>query len=303
MTNLPLIYLDMSALNRIKNGDILWRPDLLQAVISNEHYTEMSRATYFTDLTDCLTEIHAMELAVDCVDGRVVNSAQINPVPDFAYRAAEHINNMKVGQSSLALARSYMAYFYGAIDASSLIAEVEKLPDILNELLGENLPPEIDQRGRRAVEGLVQMTRTADLWPRGDVGVLEAFAIGKQQIDNLPSDTVFDEIWKIVRPIAGDATRDQFFGVDPIDKQGYETWPRYLAAAGLYSMLNLFRHGKDKGLQNPKRTANILSDGAHTANAMFCDALITHDKGQAKKARAIYAYLGARTVVTELQHA
>lgn len=68
---------------------------------------------------------------------------------------------------------------------------------------------------------------------------------------------------------------DQFFGFDPVDKQGYDVWSPYLGIVGCYTALNFVGYGTDKGIADPKSLPNIMSDAAHIAIASFCDAVMS----------------------------
>jgi len=55
-------------------------------------------------------------------------------------------------------------------------------------------------------------------------------------------------IWKLLKDKSPGLSADQFYGFDPIDKQGYETWPLFLGVAGCHTVLNFIGFRPDEGL-------------------------------------------------------
>ncbi|EHH2456278.1 hypothetical protein J7X56_004539 [Vibrio parahaemolyticus] len=114
-------------------------------------------------------------------------------------------------------------------------------------------------------------------------------------------DTPLESLWLLIQDKYENMTPEQFYGFDPVDKQGYEKWPLYLGIVGCHTMLNFLGFNADRGLANAQKLPGILSDGAHTAMAIYCDAIISKDKKFCAKARAIYRYLGLNIQVLEIE--
>ena len=92
-------------------------------------------------------------------------------------------------------------------------------------------------------------------------------------------------------------TADQYFGFDPVDKQGYKEWPIFLGIVGCHTMLNVLGFRPDGGLTKPSDIPGILSDGSHIAHAAYCQGLLSRDQKLIAKARAIYRYKNIGTQV------
>ncbi|MEZ8955669.1 hypothetical protein AB4508_20850 [Vibrio splendidus] len=130
---------------------------------------------------------------------------------------------------------------------------------------------------------------------RQDLGTSRGRA-GNTADDNNP----LESLWLLVKDKYKDMSPEQFYSFDPIDKQGYEKWPLYLGIVGCHTMLNFLGFNADRGLANAHKLPGILSDGAHTAMAIYCDAIISKDKKFCAKARAIYRYLNLNIQVLEI---
>jgi len=66
-------------------------------------------------------------------------------------------------------------------------------------------------------------------------------------------------------------------------------------------MLNFLGFKADKGLSKVADLPGILSDGAHTAIASYCDAVVSRDKRFCAKAKAIYSFKNINTEVIQLK--
>jgi len=148
------------------------------------------------------------------------------------------------------------------------------------------------------IQNIVQgpMQRIQELeHSRGQIGT------GKGRAGNASSDSnPIQSLWLLIQNNYVDITIDQYFGFDPIDKQGYENWPLYLGIIGCHTILNFLGFHADRGLNNIDKIPGIMSDANHTAMAIYCDAIISKDKKFCAKARAIYTYLGLDIQVLEI---
>jgi hypothetical protein len=68
-----------------------------------------------------------------------------------------------------------------------------------------------------------------------DIGTTRAaFGDEKGTIGGVLDEHQIKQIWEIIYPAmnGADISCDQFFGFDPIEKQGYKLWPMYLGIIG-----------------------------------------------------------------------
>jgi hypothetical protein len=103
-------------------------------------------------------------------------------------------------------------------------------------------------------------------------------------------DNPLDEIWKLLKESVPGVTADQFFGFDPIDKQGYQEWPMFLGIVGCHTVLNFIGYRPDKLLAKAEDIPGILSDDTHIAYGAYCHGIFSRDKKFIAKAKAIYRY-------------
>jgi hypothetical protein len=126
----------------------------------------------------------------------------------------------------------------------------------------------------------------------------EAFGDGKGAIGSVSGENQIEQIWEIILPNlqTTEISCDQFFGFDPIDKQGYETWPTYLGIIGCCATMDILGFQSEKKCRNIEKIHNIRSDSVHIAMGAYCSAIMSEDKRLVKRAKAIYEYKNISTV-------
>lgn len=119
-----------------------------------------------------------------------------------------------------------------------------------------------------------------------------AFGDEKGAIGSISGEKQIEKIWEIISPTMQgcDISCDQFFGFDPIEKQGYENWPIYLGIIGCNSVLDILGFQAEKKCRKLNKIHNVRSDAGHIAMGAYCSAIISEDKRLVKRAKAIYEY-------------
>jgi len=143
--------------------------------------------------------------------------------------------------------------------------------------------------------------------PLQDVGKLEvtrkALGTNKGRAGNLADkENPILELWQLVSKGLPDLTPDQYFGFDPIDKQGYDEWPMFLGIVGCHTVLNFLGFRPDAGLAKSEDLSGIMSDGSHIAYAAYCQGLFSRDRKLLAKAKAIYRYKNIATQVLSVEY-
>jgi hypothetical protein len=175
------------------------------------------------------------------------------------------------------------------------------LPDTtVNELISKeinNAKALIENQGLTGfVEDIDISVMPAD--PPGAKEFRDSINIDPCVIFNYPPHQAIDLIWEDVSKIFGDScSQDSFFGIEPIDLQGYDVWPMYLKTVGMHTILNLLGYRSDKQLHKFRKTRASQSDASHIGFAIHSDYLITMDIAMGYKAEAIYSKLGINTKV------
>ncbi|UFS68867.1 hypothetical protein LPW11_13275 [Geomonas sp. RF6] len=124
----------------------------------------------------------------------------------------------------------------------------------------------------------------------------KAFGDGKGAIGSISGQNQLLKIWEIVRPSCPGMSLDQFFGFDPIEKEGYDEWPIYLGIIGCCSVMDILGFQAERKCRKLQKVPNVMSDAKHIANGAFCTAILSQDKRLICRARAIYEYKGIASV-------
>lgn len=296
------IYIDQNVVSTFASGDIslLRRGDVTYAY-SSEHFSEISRHVEPLRFLDALAELRAVEVMVDIDhNGQIIDTAHLVLHDDIRARYLDHVTNITQADEHLELFRGIVAHSWGSANFDELTSSVERLPELISALLPEGEGSRTLDEAVRVSDSLLaklsagpRRISLTDL--RASLGTYGRYFGGIDPADAIPM------LWKLISEDVPDATMDQVFGKAPIDTQGYERWPRYLAAVACHGMLNTLSFHPDRGMGRSSNVAGILSDGVHMASAMFCDVLLTQDYRFWAKAKAAYAYLGAKTEVAWLK--
>lgn len=294
---LPTFYLDQNIIGYVTNGSFPLPKGRVVPVISPEHFTEIARGDAL-NLLDTLEEIEAQELIVGRDDdNRYTGQAALSPPGAIRARYAEHVANLEGGRAHIEMFQAFVARIWGADNQDSLLEQLGALPETIlppNELATH---PEIRVEAQRVSEALIDIVKARLPETTPLVTLRQAFGVDRGRAGDFDPKDAIPRIWERIAPRVPSVTMEQFFWKEPIDRLGYETWPIYMAVTHCHATLNTLGFRPDKGMADETRTANIVSDAIHLANASFCDVLLTADRRLADKAEAIYSFLGVDTHV------
>lgn len=293
---LPTAYLDMNIVGLVAEGSLRLPVGEVRYVYSSEHFTEISRGDG-AFLLDCLSALGAYEMSVDLDNWQITDTARLHANANIHDRYREHNELMSPGVAHTATFQSIAAMMWGADNVDRVRASIEDLPHTIlpNDQLDRN--PELVAEASRVAKHLLETLGPATRPRPPLVEQRRALGASRAQTAGLPPEQVIPEIWSRISPQVAGLTMEELFGAKPIDALGYKIWPMFLAAIQCHSMLNTLGYRPDKGMADEDRTANILSDGAHIAHAMYCDLLLTADRRLSAKASVVYAFLRAKTRV------
>lgn len=300
------VYLDHNIVDDISKGDLsLKSSGEVVWIYSYESFCEIRRSGNGDRFLDALESIKARRLELTLDDNfRMTEAAQI-----FEYKSPheeynsylEAVSDCEIDQSSNL---EFMARLFGAENNAALFSHTSSLENNIRALLEPH--GLYDEETKTKVERIrAELTQFIN-GPLQNIGSLEttreAFGTHKGRAGNLASlENPIQEIWDLVKKSANRLTPDQYFGFDPIDKQGYGNWPMFLGIVGCHTMLNILGFRPDDGLTKTDDIPGILSDGSHIGHAAYCQGLLSRDRKLLVKARAIYRYKNIATQVFSIE--
>lgn len=119
---------------------------------------------------------------------------------------------------------------------------------------------------------------------------------GKGVVGSISGENQLLKIWEIIGPECSGITCNQFFGFDPVDKQGYNEWPVCLGIVGCCAVMDIIGFQAEKKCRKLDKIPNVRSDANHIAMGAFCSVIVSQDVRLIRRARAIYDYKGIVTV-------
>ena len=291
------IYLDHNILDDLsKNRMTLEVPDDTIWVYSDENFNEIKRARDMRFL-DVLRQLKARKLELEFdnqfrLTGRAFLHDYCEP-KDMYQQWLDNINEIHVDEC-IQSQMQFLIRLAGADNYSEILHQHNKLKEFLYALLSPHdlITDEIESQIEQAVEDIKLVTHGQLQNAQSLVTSRAAIGTGNGRASNLSiKDNPLKLIWDMLRDNYQGITIDQFYGFDPLNKQGYEEWPLYLGVVGCHTVLNFLGFHPDKGLNRIEKMPGILSDANHTAMAIYCDAILSKDQKFCAKARAIFAYL------------
>lgn len=296
----PLVYLDQNIIGQVANNVLKFRTfDEFTFVYSKEHFSEISRSSEPQKYLAALNEIDAklLELELDSnlkMTGRAV--LREDGTPSQLY--SEYIDAISEVPQGNNVFDPLIAWGNGGQDVESLRA----LPAALDETIGELTKDgyvkgnDVDPSNDSAIQGFEQVID--ELLENGSdiIKTRSAFGSNKGNIGNISGDNVIEQIWSIVSKNSGGMTCDEFFGFNPIDKQGYDNWPVYLGIVGCCSIMDILGFKSEKKCRKIDKIPNILSDASHIGMGAFCSLILSFDEKLVERANAIYQYKGIDSV-------
>lgn len=298
--NRPLVYIDQNVVGLHLEGKIrLSKRPALYWVYSKEHFAKIKRSSNSEQYLSVLDEIDAklLDLELDA-HWKITGTAKLIEHGNPTQHYESYMEAIGEVDSCENLFDPFLAWVNGGSDEGSF----KELPDRLAERvlsLTEELPldgqfvlrilntlkPEFTDMIERMVENGNDITKTR-----------KAFGDGKGAVGAIRGKNQLQQIWDIIVPSIPGISCDQFFGFDPVDKQGYETWPVYLGIVGCCAVLDIVGFQAEKKCRKLDKIPNIHSDSSHIAMGAFCSAILSEDKKLVRRARAIYEYKGIGTV-------
>ncbi len=294
--NNPLVYIDQNiiglqlkgALNLRQRDDLVW-------VYSKEHFAEIRRSNDPEQYLDILKNIDAKLLELTKITGEASLNNHGTPFQHYE----SYIDANSDVDFDNTLFDPFQVWVNGGGDEGPLkqvsdnIAEqilklTSELPFDTTEMTNkvDSIKPEFDSIIEEMISNGndINKTRAALGNEKGAVGSIS----GEHQIE---------KIWELISTtMTGTGVNcDQFFGFDPIDKQGYEIWPMYLGIIGCCAVMDILGFQAEKKCRKINKIHNVRSDSAHIAMGAFCAAILSEDRRLVKRARAIYEYKGIGT--------
>jgi len=270
------VYLDHNIVDDISKGDLSLKPsDKVIWIYSHENFGEIRRSGNEDRFLDALESIKARKLELT-LDGnfRMTGAAQIleyrSPHEEYC-SYLEASSDCEIDQSSDI---EFMARLFGAENKEDILSHPASFESNIRALLEPH--GLYDEETKNKVEKVRDKLTQFVNGPLQDVGSLEttreALGTHKGRAENLASlENPIEEIWDIVKKSANGMTPDQYFGFDPIDKQGYENWPMFLGIVACHTMLNVLGFRPDDGLTKTDDIPGILSDGSHVGHASLSE--------------------------------
>lgn len=303
----PLVYIDQNIIGLQQQGLIkLSNRDDMIWVYSKEHFAEMRRSDNPEKYLDILSDIGAkcLELILD-EDWKITGQAKLNEQGTPYQHYENYIEAMGEVDFDESIFDPFQVWVNGGGDE-----------DLLRDL-SENFAKQIFQLTIGLPFDTSEMTEKAEsIKPKFDSIIDEmisngndiqktrsAFGDEKGTIGSISGEKQIEKIWELISSTMGEAniSCDQFFGFDPIDKQGYESWPMYLGIVGCNAVLDILGFQAEKKCRKISKIHNVKSDACHIGMGAYCSAILSGDKRLIRRAKAIYEYkkIGTAAILVE----
>ena len=297
----PLIYIDQNIIGLQLNGTLNLRSrDDLVWVYSKEHFSEIRRSNnprlYLDVLNDM--DVKLLDLKLD-ENWEITGEANLISHGTPAQHYEDFIDATGDVEFDDTIFDPFQVWVNGGGDEGPLKQVSSKLAEKILSLTSE-LPFDTTEMINKANVIKLQFdSMIEEMISNGNdiKKTREAFGDGKGAIGSIAGGRQFEQIWKIIAPAMGaePISCDQFFGFDPIDKQGYESWPVYLGIVSCCAVMDILGFQAEKKCRKISKVHNVRSDSGHIAMGAFCSAIISEDRRLVKRAKAIYEYKGLGT--------
>lgn len=299
------IYLDHNILDALsKNRMILDVPEDTIWVYSDENFKEIKRANDMRFL-DILKNLKARKLELQFDNKfRLTECAILHKYcePRDMYQCwLNNINEIHV-EEVVELQMQFLARLAGANNYNEILHQPNKLKEFIYNVLSPHdlVTEEIEFQIERTIESIELIVSSQLQEVQGLDFSRKEIGTDRGRASNLSiKENPLLLIWEMLRDNYKGMTIEQFYGFEPLNKQGYERWPLYLGIVGCHTVLNFLGFHPDKGLNRVEKIPSILSDANHTAMAIYCDAILSMDKKFCAKAHAIFSYLNLGIKVIE----
>lgn len=305
--SIPLVYIDQNIIGLQLQGYInLGKRDDIKWVYSKEHFAEIRRSNNSEKYLGVLNNIGAimLDLMLD-ENWKITGEARLieHATPFEHYQ--DYIEATGDVEFNETVFDPFQVWVNGGGDegplrdlsdnfADQILQLTSDLPYDTSEVTSkvEAIKPEFDSMVDDLISNGndINKTRAAFGDEKGAIGGVS----GKNQIT---------QIWGIISPVmkGSDISCDQFFGFDPIEKQGYKLWPMYLGIVGCNAVMDILGFQAEKKCRKISKIHNVRSDAGHIGMGAYCSAILSEDKRLVKRAKAIYEYknIGTSSILIE----
>lgn len=294
----PLIYIDQNIVGMQLSGliDLKSHSDFYW-VYSSEHFSEIRRSSNFTQYLSVLEKIGAKFLRLELDSNwKITGNAQLIEDGTPTQHYADYIDSINEVDFDETLFDPFQAWVNGGGDEQRLAQLPKKLEEQLSSLISDfsldnsllNERSCINSEFNDCVEKIIKQGNNIQ-------DIRRAFGDGKGGIGGIKGKNQIEQIWGVIGSVCGGVTCDQFFAFDPIDKQGYTSWPIYLGIVGCCAILDIVGFQSEQKCRKLEKIPNIRSDSHHIAMGAFCSSILSNDRKLVKRAKAIYEYKNINT--------
>lgn len=292
----PIIYIDQNIIGLQLQGMIsLAKRDDVTWVYSKEHFAEIRRSDGPAKYLDVLNAIDAklLDLVLD-ENWKITGEARLNESGTSHQHYDAYIEANRDVDFDDTLFDPFQVWVNGGGDerplkdlsekfAHQILSLTSELPFDTTEMIGKvkSIKPKFDSIIDEMILNGNDIEKTR-----------AAFGDEKGAIGSISGEKEIEKIWEIISPTmqGAEISCDQFFGFDPIEKQGYESWPMYLGIIGCNAALDILGFQAEKKCRKLNKIHNVRSDAGHIAMGAYCSAILSEDKRLIKRAKAIYGY-------------
>lgn len=298
----PLIYIDQNVLGLHLEGVLhLAKVNEVQWAYSKEHFAEIRRSENPQQYLEALESINAKLLGLKMENWKITGLAELIETGSPGKQYAEYLEAIGQVEFSESIFDGFQVWVNGGGNEALLKSIPEQFSaqiQALNELLpaelrgkyGEDSEPAFFQMIEQMVSQGNDINRTREM-----------LGGGKGRFGSVAGKDQLLQIWDIIRPACGTVTSDQFFGFDPLIKQGYDSVPLFLGIASCCAVLDIIGFQAEKKIRRLEKIPNVRSDAAHIGMGAYCTAILSADRRLAKRAKAIYEYknIGTAALIVE----
>jgi len=300
------VYLDHNIIDDISKGRLSLKPsDKVIWIYSDENLNEIKRSGDLRFL-DVYKEIRARKIDLILDDSfKITGEATIQEYSDPYQTYDTYIDAISSPEVDNSSDMEFITRLFGNDNKK----RVTSCPEEFEQKVRQLLEPygKYDNEMKIKVESVRDEFQLLVDGPLQEIGKIEEsrehFKTHGGRASNLSTcENPIEEIWKMLTDFMPNMTADQFFGFDPIDKQGFKEWPMFLGIIGCHTALNFIGYSPDKGLAKTAEIDGILSDGSHIAHGAYCQAIISRDRKFNAKEKAIYRYKNIATQVLSYEY-
>ena len=291
----PLVYLDQNIVSSLANKEIrLSHFDEFTFVYSKENFAEINRSSEPQKYLDALHEIDAKLLQLQlCPDYRLTGRAELREDCTPSHYYSEYINEISKVPQGDNIFDPFIAWCNGGKDDTALRALPSALKEAIQDL-SDGLP-DVNREFTECHDSTILEFNDliSELFEHdNDIKKTRATLGYKPNISGITGDNIIEQIWNVVSKNNSGVTCDEFFGFNPINKQGYDNFPMYLGIVSCCSHMDMLGFQAESKCRKVDKISNILSYASHIAMGAYCSLILSFDKRLVKRANAIYQYKG-----------